>query len=176
MSDIVQKGDPVLRAHAQEVPLEEITTQKFQDILHDMHETLATQNDGVALAAPQIGISYQIFVVAPKAYKNFSSDKPLVFINPEIVNHSKKKTWMDEGCLSVRWLYGKVRRYGQATVRAYNENGELFEFGGANLIAQIFQHEIDHLHGILFDDHAKEVHEIDPPENPEPRHLSQKQA
>ena len=171
MMEIVQKGNPVLRAQAEEVPLEEISTEKFQNILEEMHSTLATQGDGVALAAPQIDISYRIFVISPKAYKNFTGNKPLVFINPEIVNHSKKKTWMEEGCLSVRWLYGKVRRYGQATVRAYNEKGELFEFGGANLIAQIFQHEIDHLNGVLFDDHAKDVHEIDPPETLTPRFL-----
>lgn len=126
-----------------------------------MHDTLATQNDGVALAAPQINEPWRIFVVSEKVFNN-KSDKNLVYINPSIINHSKKKDWVEEGCLSVRWLYGQVKRFSHATVQAYNENGELFERGSGGLLAQIFQHEIDHLNGVLFTDKAVNVEEIPP--------------
>ncbi|MCD8494909.1 MAG: peptide deformylase [Candidatus Pacebacteria bacterium] len=166
MSRIVQKGHPCLRGLAQPVNPDDITDVSIQKIIEDMHATLAQEEDGVALAAPQIGVSLRIFVVSPKGYSAYTPDKPLVFINPEIIKHAKKRTVVPEGCLSVRWWYGKTRRYGQATVRAYNEHGELFEYGGSGLLAQIFQHEIDHLNGILFDDHAHDLYELDQDERP----------
>lgn len=158
--EIVQKGDPVLREKAADVAVEEITLPATQNDIEAMHKALASTQDGVALAAPQIGISKRIFVIAPKAYDNYT-DQPLVFINPTITKRSKTKTWVDEGCLSVRWWYGKTHRHKQATVEAYNEAGVKFQLGGSGLIAQIFQHEIDHLDGILFDDHAEDLHELD---------------
>jgi len=157
--DIVQKGNEVLRQKAIDVIVDEITSSVIQGDLKKMHGSLAGQKDGVALAAPQIGISKRIFVIAPKAYGD-SNDQPLVFINPLIIKRSKNKSWVDEGCLSVRWRYGKTHRHKQATVEAYNEHGEKFQLGGSGLIAQIFQHEIDHLDGILFDDHATDLHEL----------------
>ena len=69
---------------------------------------------------------------------------------------------MEEGCLSVRYLYGKVSRGLKATIEAHDENGKKFERGGTGLLAQIFQHEVDHLNGILFIDKTKYVEEILP--------------
>ena len=69
---------------------------------------------------------------------------------------------MPEGCLSVRWLYGKVSRAEKARVRAYDENGKIFEVGGSGLLAQVFQHETDHLNGILFSDTAVDLREMPP--------------
>lgn len=84
----------------------------------------------------------------------------MVFINPEITKLSRKKIWVPEGCLSVRWLYGETSRADKATIRAYDEHGKLFTRGGSGLMAQIFQHETDHLNGILFIDHARNVEKI----------------
>ena len=86
----------------------------------------------------------------------------MVFINPEILKTSKNKAVFEEGCLSVRWLYGKVRRSQKTLVKAYNENGKLFTMGGSGLLSQAFQHEIDHLNGILFTDKATNLKEIKP--------------
>ena len=86
----------------------------------------------------------------------------LVFINPEIINLSKKKRKMEEGCLSVRWLYGQVNRHEKVTIKAYDENGKLMTVGASGLLAQIFQHEIDHLNGILFIDKAENVRDLPP--------------
>ena len=79
---------------------------------------------------------------------------------PILIKLSKEKEVIEEGCLSVRDYYGKIKRATKATVRAYDENGNVFERGGGRLLAQIFQHEMDHLNGILFTDTAKDVQKI----------------
>lgn len=127
-----------------------------------MKTALAGQDDGVAIAAPQIGHSLRIFVVAQRASKQLTEDT--VFINPEIIRIGKKKEELSEGCLSVRWKYGLVKRSTSATVKALNKDGNEFVMPGRGLLAQIFQHEIDHLNGILFIDKATAVQDI-PPSN-----------
>jgi peptide deformylase len=67
---------------------------------------------------------------------------------------------MQEGCLSVRWIYGKTKRYTHVTIEAYDEYGKKFTYGASGLIAHIFQHETDHLHGTLFIDHGYELEEF----------------
>lgn len=165
--NIVQNGDPVLRELAQTIPPDQISSDKIQKIIEQMKKAMSTQDDGVAIAAPQIGIPLRIFVVsdlilkqADKEYK--STGKDLVFINPEITKLSRQKHEVEEGCLSVRWKYGKVKRSIKATIRAYNENGEFIERGASGLLAQIFQHETDHLDGVLFIDKAYDVQDLPP--------------
>ena len=70
---------------------------------------------------------------------------------------------MEEGCLSVRWLYGQVDRSERVTLRAYDEKGKKLERGASGLLAQIFQHEVDHLDGILFTDKATQIEDLPPP-------------
>jgi peptide deformylase len=162
MIEIVQNGHKALRARADEVTEKEFSSKKLTQILSDMNEALDTQDDGVALAAPQIGITKRIFVVSPKILKDktLPEDMPLTFINPVITKISKDKKKMDEGCLSVRPLYGVVKRSSRATVVAQDENGDEFEISASGLLAQIFQHEIDHLDGILFIDKATNITEL----------------
>jgi len=175
MIDIVQKENPVLRKKTKEVPVSEIISPKIKKIVSDMKKALASQDDGVAIAAPQIGVPLCIFVVSGKAFLYESAKKDdektkkeippdMVFINPEIIKLSKTRVSVPEGCLSVRWLYGKTIRASKAKVKAYDEAGKLFEYGGSGLIAQIFQHETDHLKGILFIDHATDIQDM-PPED-----------
>lgn len=166
MRTIVQKDDPVLRQTAQNVAKADMGGKKLRDIITQMSEALASQEDGVAIAAPQIGIPLRIFVVSGRMFQKNKEIVPpdRVFINPEITKVSKEKAWMEEGCLSVRWLYGEVSRFKKATVRAFDENGKQFTLGGSGLLAQIFQHETDHLDGTLFVDKARNVHEIHPTE------------
>lgn len=174
MVTIVQSEDKVLRKISKEVPISNIKTPKIQKIIADMSTALDSQFDGVAIAAPQIGVSLRIFVVSgrifdenfirgedPKKMIHLKIKEPnLVFINPIFKKTSKDKKLMVEGCLSVRPLYGKVRRATRATVEAYDEHGHKFTKEGSGLLAHIFQHEIDHLDGVLFIDKAKDVHEI----------------
>jgi peptide deformylase len=173
---ITQKGETVLRETARNVELAEISSPKIQKIIADMKTALTEQEDGVAIAAPQIGVPLRIFVVSKRAdiiikgiesitEEEINKLKDPVYINPEIKKISRQKTIMDEGCLSVRYLYGKVERAEKVTVTAYDENGKKFVKGGSGLLAQIFQHEIDHLNGILFVDKADDIVEVLPPQN-----------
>ena len=139
-----------------------------------MRTALASQDDGVAIAGSQIGYLLRIFVVSHRIEKIIKKvkvedmDKPevmakdIVFINPSLKKLSKEKKTVEEGCLSVRYLYGKVSRRVKATIEAYDEQGKKFTKGASGLLAQIFQHEVDHLNGILFIDKAKYVEEIPP--------------
>lgn len=165
MNEIVQKDNPILREISKSVPLEKINSPEIKSIISRMAKAVSSQKDGVAIAAPQIGESLRIFLVrgellkqADKDYKGDGLD--LVFINPEIIKYSKDKKKVEEGCLSVRWIYGKVRRCTRITLRAYNEKGEKIERGAKGLLAQIFQHEMDHLEGRLFVDGADELWEM----------------
>jgi peptide deformylase len=188
MKKIVQKDADVLREKAAPVPVSEIATLKIKKILAEMKTALDSQDDGVALAAPQIGYSMRVFIVSEKVAriikerrskrKRGSNDQNpeqtetvddtlvslehTIFINPVIKKLSREKMFVEEGCLSVRWLYGEVRRSSKTTVEAYDENGKKFTAGASGLLAQIFQHEIDHLNGVLFTDKARKLEEMKP--------------
>jgi peptide deformylase len=164
---IVQKDEPVLREVAKPVPVEEIKSAKITKIISDMKKALASQLDGVAIAAPQIGVNLRIFVVSKRIYqilgeKNETGTprKDTVYINPKFTKLSKTRKMMEEGCLSVRYLYGKVYRSDKATIEAYDENGDKINRGASGLLAQIFQHETDHLNGVLFIDKAEQLEEM----------------
>ena len=172
MVKILQKDEPLLRGKALKVPVSEIGSEKINKVLADLKEAMRGEKDAVAIAAPQIGVPFRIFAVSGKLFASDSPDASLrkesaapemVFINPEIIRLSRKKTNVEEGCLSVRWWYGAVERAEKATVKAYDENGKLFTRGASGLLAQIFQHETDHLDGVLFTDKASGLRE-DPPE------------
>ena len=171
MKKILQVGEtPVLRQKAQEVSIEEIGSTKIQNLIADLKESLASQEDGVALSAPQIGVPLRVFIVSKKAFaiENHGEEsedhetlyEDQVYINPTITKTSSKKIIVEEGCLSVRGLYGKVERAEKTTVRAYDEHGKPFTRGGSGLLSQIFQHETDHLNGILFIDIATDIQEV----------------
>jgi len=150
----------VLRFSAKDVTQKEFGTLDLKNILEDMKSAMDKEEDGVAIAAPQIGVSKKIFIVKERAYSEEAKWKPLIFINPIITKASKKLIASEEGCLSVRPLYGTTVRHASVTVEARDFMGNKFSFGASGLIAQIFQHEIDHLEGILFIDHAEDIQEI----------------
>ncbi len=168
---ITQAEEKVLRDKAKSVSIEEISSAKTIKVINDLKSALEQESDGVAIAAPQIGVSLKIFVVSKRAFElvNIDEDKKFqdqVFINPVIKKLSKDKKEMEEGCLSVRWKYGNVLRSNKATIEAYDEFGKKFSRGGVGLIAQIFQHETDHLNGILFIDKAKDIVDLPPRKTP----------
>lgn len=165
MAKLVEQNHEALHRIADAVPLDEITSPKIKKVLKDMRAALQAYNvdgfSGVAIAAPQIGIPLRIFYVEDMSPEREGETKipTLVAINPEIVKLSKQKKILGEGCLSVGEAYGAVERSVRATIRAYDENGNRYERGGSGLLAQIFQHECDHLDGVLFVDRAKQVWE-----------------
>ncbi len=179
MRSIVQTGDPVLRAIAKEIPLDQIGSSRIRSIIADMKLLLGKEEFGVAIAAPQVGESLRMFVVAGSAalkrkysekkrekgetedYEKFEGHPTddEAYINPILIKTSRGKKDKHEGCLSVRGKWGEVPRAEKATVRAYNERGEKFERGASGFLAHIFQHEMDHLDGILYIDKATSVYD-----------------
>lgn len=163
---IVLKGTPVLHKKSNPVPDDFFGTTKLDEILRRMSESLRATEHGVAIAAPQIGIPYRIFVVRgfvldgmERNDKDADASPDMPFINPKIIKTSRKKELMEEACLSVPGYAGRIKRAVQSTVRACDQKGACFERGASGLLAEIFQHEIDHLDGILYVDKAEEVFE-----------------
>lgn len=147
--NIVKEGDPVLRGKCR--PVEEITP-RILTLLDDMRETLADA-DGVGLAAPQVGVRRRVVIVVNE------KDEMIELINPEIIERSGHQRDL-EGCLSVPGRWGYTNRPMHVTVQAQYRDGKIFTVSGSGLTARAFCHEIDHLDGILFIDHAEEC-EID---------------
>lgn len=167
MKKIAQKENPILRQIAKETAIKEIASLKIKKIIKEMADALVKEPEGVALAAPQIGYSLRLFIVRKNKLKSESylpadrenseqkeKEKFLVFINPKILKTSQKKVLLKEGCLSLTGIYGEIWRKEKVLVEAYDENGKKFRRGASGLLAEIVQHEIDHLNGVLFTDVA----------------------
>ncbi len=162
-SDILDEKDPKLRAKNTDVdfPL----TKKEKDTIHDMLEHLYLSQieekakkynlrPGMGLAAPQLGINKNFFVICHEeeegVFKNY------VLINPKLISNSEELIYASggEGCLSVnREVEGIVPRYARVTFEGYDENGKKVRYRAREELAIAFQHEMDHLNGILFFDH-----------------------
>lgn len=162
---IVQVGALVLRQKAKAVERGEFGKKPLTTLIRTMKAALAKEKFGVAIAAPQVGSPLRLFVVAGRAFvagddedaeEDTKTPTPpdMVFINPQIIRTSKKMREMAEGCLSVRGKYGTVMRHEKASIKAQDESGKQFLYHGSGLLAHIFQHEYDHLEGVLYIDKA----------------------
>ncbi|MEI7720268.1 MAG: peptide deformylase [bacterium] len=160
---VVQEGAAVLRQKAKHVPKKDFGSKALSALVKKMSKVLAAEEFGVALAAPQVDASLRLFIVAGHVFKQDADDvgektpPDMAFINPEIIRLSRKKREMSEGCLSVRGQYGTVLRHERATVRAQDEQGNAFTYHGSGLLGHIFQHECDHLEGVLYIDKAEKL-------------------
>jgi peptide deformylase len=130
-------------------PVTGFDTEELRELIADMWETMYAAK-GVGLAAPQIGHGKRVSVIDISAGED--ETKKLVIINPEIVQTEGTQTG-EEGCLSIPGFREPVTRANDVMVRAKNEKGEDIELRGQELLARAFQHEIDHLNGILFINH-----------------------
>ncbi|MFN7037411.1 MAG: peptide deformylase [Bellilinea sp.] len=160
--EIVTVPDEVLRRKARKVTVFDANLQKLVD---DMVETMR-QAPGVGLAAPQVGISERLIVVE-YAETDEDEDAPkklFVVVNPEIVKVSTETEQGIEGCLSIPGLVGEVERPLQVVIRGQNRRGQPVRIKAKGWLARIFQHEIDHLEGILFTDRATRVWKPTPEE------------
>ena len=138
-------GDPVLRERAGEITkITDVHRRLIKDLVDTMRDA-----PGVGLAAPQVGVMERIFVWEVEEERG-------ALINPEIVKRSRKRFTEEEGCLSLPGLVYPVERNFEVVVRALDENGDEIEIAGEDLLARVFQHEIDHLDGVLFIDHISE--------------------
>jgi peptide deformylase len=173
-----EKDNPALREIAREIPVAEIKSTHIKHLIIDMKRLLAKEEFGVALAAAQVGEPLRLFIVSGRALARDSRNAPdepeknddvsalpdQVYINPQLVKMSRGKKNKHEGCLSIRGKWGEVPRAEKATVRAYDENGKLFTRGASGFLAHAFQHELDHLDGILYTDKAAHVYDDEPEE------------
>ncbi len=149
LRNIVTLGDEVLRKKCR--PVGEIT-ERIQTLVDDMIGTMHDAN-GVGLAAPQVGVMRRIFVVD-------IGDGPIVLINPEIIEMSGEQTG-EEGCLSLPGRAGTVTRANYVKIKGLDREGNEQVYEGTELLARAFQHENDHLDGILYIDKATETWEYE---------------
>ncbi len=148
--EIIQKGDPVLEKKSHPVTNFD---KRLHSLLEDMRDTLNAAN-GAGLAAPQIGILRRVVLVVNE------NNEILELINPELVETSGEQNGL-EGCLSLKGLYGYVKRPMEATVKAQDRDGNFFTVSGRGIVARCFCHELEHLDGSLFDAHAKRLYTED---------------
>jgi peptide deformylase len=172
-SILAEKDNPALRQIAHEIPIREIGSLHIRTIIADMKKLLSKEKFGVALAASQVGESIRLFIISGRAIardsrnapdeKNKNEDVPPVpdqiYINPEMLKMSRLKKEKHEGCLSIRGKWGEVPRAEKATMRAYDENGVRFTRGASGFLAHVFQHEMDHLNGVLYTDKATHIYD-----------------
>ncbi len=149
LRNIVKLGDEVLRKKCR--PVDKVT-ERIQILVDDMIETMHDAN-GVGLAAPQVGVMRRIFVVD-------IGDGPIVLINPEIIEMSGEQTG-EEGCLSLPGKAGTVTRANYVKIKGLDRDGNEQIYEGTELLARAFQHENDHLDGILYIDKATETWEYE---------------
>jgi peptide deformylase len=152
--EIVTTPDPVLRRKAHKITSFD---KDLQTLIQDMIETMR-EAPGVGLAAPQVGVSQRLIVVEYGDDEDESVPKKLyVLANPEIVQASEEKEEGIEACLSIPRLMGEVERHTQILIKGNNRQGKPVKIKVNGWMARIFQHEIDHLEGVLFTDRASKV-------------------
>ena len=166
---IVTLPEPILRRKARPVSTFD---KNLQTLIDDMIETMR-EAPGVGLAAPQVGISDRLIVVeyADLPEEEEDEDEPkevkpklYVMINPEIVKTSEEKVLGVEGCLSIPGLVGEVERYQMIQVKGLNRHGRPMKVKAEGWLSRIFQHEIDHVNGVVFPDRATRVWKPEPEE------------
>jgi len=155
---IITLPEPVLRRKARAVAK---VDKNLQALIDDMVETMR-EAPGVGLAAPQIGLSERLIVVeyferAEDEEKEDAPKKVWAVVNPEIIKASEDTLLGVEGCLSIPGLVGEVERHAAIQVRGLNRHGKPTKIKAEGWLARIFQHEIDHLNGVLFTDRATRV-------------------
>ena len=163
MEHIVREGHPALRTRAEEMkfPLSaadrELSEDLMEYVINSQDPDLSLEfglRPGIGLAAPQLNISKRVFALHIESEDNEAIS--FIAINPKIISHSVEKTYLaaGEGCLSVdRDVEGYVPRYARITIKAYDTEGNEFKKRLKGLAAIAFQHELDHLNGVMFFDH-----------------------
>ena len=155
LAPIIKLGNPILRQKA--VGVDNIQDEKIQNLIDELIVSV-DQANGVGIAAPQIAASYRLFIVAsrPNARYPYAPEMPpTAMINPQIVAHSSEMVKGWEGCLSVPGIRGLVPRYQTIEVEYTDRNGNLQKQELTDFIARIFQHEYDHLEGLVFLDRVE---------------------
>lgn len=158
--EIAQLGNPILRQRSQLV--EDISDPSIQKLIDDLIVTAESAN-GVGIAAPQVSQSCRLFVVASRPsprYPHAPLMQPRAMINPRILSHCEGKAKGFEGCLSIPGLRGLVPRYTAIEVAYCDRQGQERQEELTDFVARIFQHELDHLDGIVFLDRLESTYDL----------------
>jgi len=142
-------GDPILRCPTSDVSASRIASRDVTGLIRDMTDSLADEN-GLGIAAPQVGSSMRIAIIN-------GEHGPFPIINPRIIKRSIRTETDEEGCLSIPGVFGLVRRARSVTVTYLDVTGATRQEKASGLLARVFQHEIDHLDGVLFIDRMKKI-------------------
>lgn len=146
---VFKNPSDILRHVSEPLTDEFLRSEETQKLIDDMIETMKVEN-GVGIAAPQIGKHIRLIIAE-------TGEGPQAFVNPKIISTSDRMIDSEEGCLSVPGVYGLVKRHKSVKVKAKDRNGNIVRLKATGLLSVIFQHEIDHLDGILFIDKAFEI-------------------
>ncbi len=158
--EIAELGNPILRQ--QSVAVEDVRSEHIQKLIDDLITTVGNAN-GVGIAAPQVAESCRLFIVASRPnprYPTAPTMEPTAIINPQILAHSNETTEGWEGCLSIPGIRGLVPRYQAIEVQYTDRKGQLQKQELTDFVARIFQHEYDHLDGIVFLDRLESTRNI----------------
>ena len=158
--EIAELGNPILRQ--QSLAVEDVSSRRIQKLIDDLIATVGKAN-GVGIAAPQVAESCRLFIVASRPnprYPHAPTMEPTAIINPQILAHSDETSMGWEGCLSIPGVRGFVPRYQAIEVQYTDRNGKLQKQELTDFVARIFQHEYDHLDGIVFLDRLKSTRDI----------------
>ncbi len=147
---VLHNPNKELRVVSEPVALDRLGSKEMKKLIKDLKDTMKEEN-GVGIAAPQVGVHDRVIIA------ELEDGTPTAFINPEITERAFKLVDSEEGCLSVPGCWGIVKRHRSVTVKAYTEDGTHVSLKANGLLAIIFQHEIDHLDGILFIDRATDL-------------------
>ena len=157
--EVIRMGHPTLRIPAEDYPVDQIGTPAFKELIEDMRETLHDYG-GIGLAAPQIDVGYRIAVIeienTSTRYGELEHTPFAVYVNPRITPVSDEEAGYWEGCLSVPGMMGFVERPQHIRVDYLNEEGEESSIEAHGFLATVFQHEFDHLDGILYVDRIRD--------------------
>lgn len=161
MLQVLTLPNPILRNRSSELDLLTLKEKKQQALIDALIKTMH-DDDGIGIAAPQVGASIRMIVVGKEALKETKNPKQflpadMVLINPSLTGHGRKTGWMQEGCLSVPGVFGDVERFIEIQVQGLDRFGNALSFDATDFFARVLQHEIDHLDGILFVDKAKNI-------------------
>ena len=153
---ITQLGDPVLRRVAKPVPLP--LSRAHNRLIDDMIATMKKAK-GAGIAAPQVGKSLRLFIIAPEPsarYPNAPKTPPVAMINPELVSHSENTATDWEGCLSIPGLRARVPRYQSVDIEFSARDGRRMAGKLRGFVARVFQHEFDHINGHVYLDRVRD--------------------
>ncbi|MBI2674811.1 MAG: peptide deformylase [Candidatus Yanofskybacteria bacterium] len=149
--EVTKIPDKILTKKMEKVGIDDIKKGLYKDLVSDMRKVMV-ENNGVGLAANQVGKDLSIFVIDQKLAEE--NNVPNVFINPEITEYSKEADETEEGCLSIPDYWVPIKRSKKIKIKAVDENGNKIKFKARGFLARVLQHETDHLNGKTIKDRA----------------------